>query len=51
MELKESKTYQNLLTAFEQELTNLNFRSLDTKIDSGMSYQEDLDDFDGIFII
>ena len=42
---------QNLLTAFEQELTNLNFRSLDTKIDSGMSYQEDLDDFDGIFIL
>ena len=42
---------QQFLNAFEQELTNLNFRSLDTKIDSGMSYQEDLDDFDGIFIL
>ena len=42
---------QQFLNAFEQELTNLNFRSFGTKIDSGMSYQEDLDDFDGIFIL
>lgn len=41
----------NLLTAFEQELSNLDFKSFDTKIDSGMSYQEDSDDFDGIFIL
>lgn len=42
---------KQFLNAFEQELTNLNFRSLDTKIDNGMSYQKDLDDFDGIFIL